>query len=126
MRRAAALLSLAWTLGGCAATTSGPDRDRMFISDAEVQATEARNAFELVERLRPLWLQSRGERSTHLDTQIVVFQDQAMLGDVEMLRSIPIEFVVELRALDSAQAGRLPGLGGRHVERAIMVVTRRR
>jgi hypothetical protein len=115
------LLLSAW---GCATSTGASPRDRNVISPQEIQDAGVRNAYELVERLRPLWLQSRGDRSTHLETNIVVYQDDSMLGDVELLRGIPIELVRSVRSLDSAQAGRLPGLGGRHVERAIVVITR--
>lgn len=111
-------------LWGCAAGSGGPARDRNVISPEEIEAAEVRTAYELVERLRPLWLRSRGERSTHLTTEIVVYQDNVMLGDIETLRSVPIDLVDSVRSLDSAEAGRLPGLGSRHVERVIMIVTK--
>jgi hypothetical protein len=102
----------------------GPSRDRNLITPEEIEASGARNAYELIQRLRPLWLQSRGERSVRLETAIVVYQDNAMLGGIDTLEGIPIELVRSVRALDSAEAGRLPGLGSRHVERAIMISTR--
>lgn len=111
---------------GCASSPGGTSRDRNLITLDEIQNAQVRNALELIERVRPLWLQTRGERSTRLSTDIVVYQDAAMLGDTDLLRGIPIEIVLEVRALDSAEAGRLPGMSGRHVERAIVVVTRRR
>lgn len=111
---------------GCASSPGGTARDRNLITLDEIQDAQVRNALELIERVRPLWLQTRGERSTRLATDIVVYQDGAMLGDTDLLRGIPIEIVLEVRSLDSAEAGRLPGMSGRHVERAIVVVTRRR
>jgi hypothetical protein len=48
----------------------------------------------------------------------------SMLGDIETLRSVPIDLVGSVRSLDSAEAGRLAGLGSRHVERVIMIVTK--
>lgn len=120
------LLAFALPLGlwSCASGSAGPSRDRNVISAEEIEAAEVRTAYELVERLRPLWLRSRGDRSTHLTTEIVVYQDNTMLGDIEMLRSIPIDLVDSVRSLDSAEAGRLAGLGSRHVERVIMIVTK--
>jgi len=47
-----------------------------------------------------------------------------MLGDIEMLRGITIDVVGSVRSLDSAEAGRLAGLGSRHVERVIMIITK--
>jgi hypothetical protein len=117
-------LCLSLGLWGCASGSGGPARDRNVISSEEIEAAEVRTAYELVERLRPLWLRSRGDRSTHLTTEIVVYQDNTMLGDIEMLRSIPIDLVGSVRSLDSAEAGRLAGLGSRHVERVIMIVTK--
>jgi hypothetical protein len=117
-------LGLPLGLWSCASGSAGPSRDRNVISPEEIEAAEVRTAYELVERLRPLWLRSRGERSTHLTTEIVVYQDNTMLGDIEMLRGITIDLVGSVRSLDSAEAGRLAGLGSRHVERVIMIITK--
>lgn len=122
--RTAALLGLALSLAGCAAASRGGGYDRTVITPEEIEAAEVRNAYELIERLRPLWLQSRSERSARLETTILVYQDQTLLGGIEVLRSIPIEIVHSVHALDAAATMRLPGLGSRHVERAIIVATR--
>ena len=112
-------------LWSCATGTGGPSRDRDVISAAEIESTAGlRSAYEVVERLRPLWLRSRGDRSTHLTTEIVAYQDNTMLGDVESLREVPIELVDQIRSLDSSEAMRLAGLGSRHVERVIMIITK--
>jgi hypothetical protein len=118
------LLALSVCLGGCVAGTQGPGGERDLITGQEIESIEVSNAYELIERLRPLWLRSRGGRSTRLETEIVVYVNESMLGGINDLRDIPIEIVDSVWALDSAAAGRLPGLGSRHVERAIMVVTR--
>jgi len=119
-----AILALAVLLPGCTPLNHGPRGDRNLITPQEIAESDARNAYELIQRLRPLWLQSRGDRSVRLETAIVVYQDGAMLGGIDTLEGIPIELVRSVRALDSAEAGRLPGLGSRHVERAIMISTR--
>ncbi len=118
----ASVLPLA--LWSCASGSQGPSRDRNLISAEEIEGTGLRTAYEVVERLRPLWLHSRGDRSTHLTTEIVVYQDNTMLGDIETLRQVPIELVDVIRSLDAAEAMRLAGLGSRHVERVIMIVTK--
>jgi hypothetical protein len=118
------VLAVAVLLLGCSPLNQGPSRDRNLISPEEVSTSDAMNAYDLIQRHRPLWLQSRGDRSIRLETEIVVYQDGAMLGGVEALERIPIEMVRSVRALDAAEAGRLPGLGSRHVERAIMIHTR--
>jgi hypothetical protein len=89
----------------------------------EIRASGARNAYELVERLRPRWLRAGPPRSTRLDTVILVYFNGTALGGPETLRDIALEQVHRMRVLDSAEAGQLPGLGSRHVERVIMVET---
>ena len=121
------LLACALPLGlwSCASGSQGPSRDRNLISPEEIEAAAGvRTAYELIERVRPLWLRSRGDRSTHLTTEIVVYQDNTMLGDIETLRAVTIDLVGSVRSLDSAEAGRFAGLGSRHVERVIMIVTK--
>jgi hypothetical protein len=116
-------LALAAGLWSCAAGSRRVTSEHDLISREEVVAAEVTNAYQLVERLRPLWLRSRGERSTRLETVILVYQNQSMLGDIEQLRAIPIEIVHSIRVLNAAEAGRLAGLGSQHVERVIMVTT---
>ncbi len=86
-------------------------------------ATQARNVYEAIEQLRPLWLQGRGSRSVRLGTGILVYQNRSRLGGLEALRDIPLNAVASVRYLDSAAAGQLPGAGSQHVEGAIVVYT---
>ena len=116
-----AMVVAAWA---CAHGTGPVTRTPNEITPAEIAAADVRSAYELVERLRPVWLRSRGERSLRLPTEIVIYQNETMLGGIETLRALPIEMVHSMRLLDSAEAGRLTGLGSRHVERVIMVVIR--
>lgn len=122
--RAVAAMALTVAVWGCAPSRSPVTRTPNEITPAEIAAADVRTAYELVERLRPVWLRSRGERSLRLPTEIVVYQNETMLGGLESLRALPIEMVHSMRVLDSAEAGRLTGLGSRHVERVIMVVMR--
>jgi hypothetical protein len=121
------ILILFLLLSWVSACASGPAAegagDPNMISTQEVENAEVNNAYELIERLRPMWLRSRGGRSTRLETEIVVYLNRSMLGGPEALRDIPIEIVQSVRVMDAAEAGRLPGLGSRHVERAILVET---
>ncbi|MGH7446417.1 MAG: hypothetical protein ACRELT_02580, partial [Longimicrobiales bacterium] len=82
---------------------------------------------DVVQRLRPRWLIARaGDRSIGMSTGVVVYQDQALLGDVDTLRQLGPSAAYELRYLDGPTASStLPGLGsGRHVAGAIIVLTR--
>jgi hypothetical protein len=116
---------LATTAAACAMLPHGPGDPDVILED-EIAAAGARNGYEVVERLRPRWLRSGPPRSTRLETVILVYVDGSILGGTETLRDLPVESIVRLHVLDSADAGQLPGLGSRHVERVIMVSTRRR
>jgi hypothetical protein len=71
-------------------------------------------------------LRAGAPRSTRLETVILVYYDGTRLGGVETLRDLSTENFRSIRVLDSATAGQLPGLGSRHVERAIMISYRSR
>ena len=104
---------------GLSQRSGDPDR----IEPTEIAASDAQNALELVQRLRPRWLQQRTDRSTRLETVILVYMDGARLGGLDQLRDITLPMIHSLRALDAAEAGTLPGLGSQHVERVIMIHT---
>ncbi|HSJ25701.1 MAG TPA: hypothetical protein VK929_13585 [Longimicrobiales bacterium] len=83
--------------------------------------SETRNAYEAVEKLRPRWLRPGPDRSLRLETVILVYMDGVVLGGIEALRTVPLEAIRRIHVLDAVEAGALPGLGSRHVERVIML-----
>lgn len=74
------------------------------ITADEILATHLPTAFEVIERLRPQFLRTRGPTSALRDTRIIVFQDNLNLGGVEMLRQIRAADVREIRFLNSSDA----------------------
>jgi hypothetical protein len=89
-------------------------------------SVDATNLWEVVRRLRPRWLEvnRRGDRSFGLQTNLVVFQNQTYLGNVDMLRQFSPESAYELEFLDGSTASNtLPGLGSQHVAGAIVIKT---
>ncbi len=125
-----ALATLAFT-GACATNRqagSGVQQDR--ITNEELSSLQGvRNLWDVVERMRPLWLQPRAaDRSFAIGTgapTIVVFQDQAYLGDITMLHQLSPDIAYDLRWLDGPTASAtLPGLGSQHVAGAIVIHTR--
>jgi Tfp pilus assembly pilus retraction ATPase PilT len=80
------------------------------ISYEEIQATtDARDAFELVRRLRPNFLNVRatgnsGVTSRVKQTDILVYVNGAERGPLETLRTIPAHAVLEIRKLSAADA----------------------
>jgi hypothetical protein len=115
-------------VGACApAATAGPGGSSSELSRDEIMNVGVNNLYDVVHRLRPRWLQVRGQRSfgqAALNTEVVVFQNQTMLGGVEVLREISPEMAMRIRYLDGTTAtASLPGLGSRHVEGAIIIDT---
>lgn len=119
------LMPVAWA--ACASLETGDEGQgrvsRISAEEIEGSGMVTVTAYELIERLRPRWLQRGTARSVGLSTVIAVYQDGRRMGGPEELRQIPVSAVSEIRYLDASEAGRLPGIGSDHVEGAIVVVT---
>lgn len=134
MRRAAWLVTVlvVGLLNACTTATRSDDgpntRTDLLTREQIMSVTGATNLYEVVQRLRPRWLDARGgERSFGLSTDIVVYQDQTFLGDVDTLGQLSPNMAWELRWLDGTTASAtLPGLGSRHVVGAIILSTKPR
>lgn len=120
-------LAVLLMLGACATTGERGDRDFRVITAQELEEAQAGDLFEAIQRIRPRWLQTRGDRSFGaLGTGILVYYNGSRMGTPEeALRAMPIEGIHHIRRADSAEAARLPGAGsGMHVESAILIFTR--
>ena len=123
------LLHLALALGpvGCASSMPGASEARTnsdAITREEIAGTGVGDLYQAVERLRPLWLRSRGIRSLTADTEIAVLRDGAYFGPVESLRTIPADQAYRLEYVDAATvASIIPGrvLSDHVIESAILV-----
>lgn len=107
------------------ASAGGVGANPEVVTREEIEQVSASNALQVLERLRPRWIESRGRLSINTPTQIAVYQDDMRLGGLEMLDRIPVDMIISIRRLSAAQAGTLPGIGSMHVEHAIVVQTRR-
>ena len=128
--RSLLIVSLAMTVASyaCAGRAAGNpgSGDSNLITRAqidEMEAAGARDLYEVVARLRPIWLRVRTGRSINLETVILVYHDNTRLGDVNVLRGYPLLTIKEIRHLDSAQAGVLPGTGSVHVDGVIVITS---
>ena len=126
-RRIIVVMASACVITACASGPRNPTSlDPNKISTAEIEEAQRHglnNAYDLIQRARPRWLQIRTERSLRLETTILVYQNDTRLGGIEVLRGMPLTGVSGMRYLDSAQAGLLPGAGSAHVEGAIVIAT---
>jgi hypothetical protein len=125
MLQAVVLLILG--IAACAPATTSSGREQNVLTREEIMSAGVANLYDVVHRLRPRWLNVRGQRSfgqAALNTEVVVFQNQTMLGGVEVLREIAPDVAMRMHYLDGATAtASLSGLGSRHVEGAIIIET---
>ncbi len=123
LKRKMFMLIAMLALTACA--SSGESRSSMqqdVITAEEIERTAVSDLYELVQRLRPRWLDLRSPQSFESRTEIVVFEGQSYRGGVEVLREFPREAAVRLIYLDGPTATvRLPGLTTRSVEGAIVI-----
>lgn len=120
------LFALAF-LPACASSGDGervPRGSADHIIEAEVEAANVTNAYELVERLRPNWLRGRGAASAmNPGSEIpIVYIDNTRLGDLQNLRGIEIRSVREMRYIRAADATTRWGTG--HAGGVIQVTMR--
>lgn len=126
LRTVVPFLVLAFVLAGCATTGERQRTDSSRISSQEIRAlTTASTLYDVVQQLRPRWLEVRAGRSlVGAETAIVVVQGQTILGGIDTLRQFSPDVADTLEYMDGPTASAaLSGLGGRHVEGAIVIRT---
>lgn len=117
-RSSVLLLAFALATAGCAASAESgsytPRADPATITEAQIAAVGAGSLYEVVQQLRPRWMQARSVQSFGGATVIGVYRGQTYLGGVEALRNELPGSVGRLRFLDGATATaslRAPGPG---------------
>lgn len=109
-------LALPFLVGACASSGgSGTSRSSALISTEEIEGLPGlQTAYEAIEQLRPNWLRSRGSVSLQAPAEAsypMVFMNGRRMGDMNMLRSIPITDVGTARFLSAREATTLHGTG---------------
>jgi hypothetical protein len=94
------------------------------ITFQEIEVLQVATAYEVVERLRPEFLRTRGATSVSnpVPQEAVVYLDGLRQGGLDALRRISKESLREIRYIDSRDATTQYGTG--HRGGAILVVTR--
>jgi hypothetical protein len=105
----ATLLVLALATSACAFHRSEPDTgpSRTAITEAEIDSVHAVNADEVIRKLRPQFLRSRGRLS--LDSREPpalpnVYVDKMYYGDVTVLRDIAAATIASIQFYNAAEA----------------------
>jgi hypothetical protein len=103
-------------------TNPNPLPDREVLTQAELVEHNFANAFEAIEALRPLWMETRGS-NTLIGNQVrvVVYLNDTRLGGVETLSQITTPAIVSIHHLDGRAATARWGLD--HGQGAILVTT---
>lgn len=123
------ILMVPFFAAGCASAGTGDggsSRNPNLLTREEILGAEATTLHEVISRLRPRWLQVRGQRSFSMATEVVVLQNDTYVGDIEVLKQMTPELAFAIEYLEGSRAATsLPGLmSGRHIEGAIIVRTR--
>ena len=99
--------------------------DRNVITTEEIDASRGsdRSAYDLIARLKPHFLRSRGVASLRTGpTTAVVYLDGVLYGSLESLKTIGVESVRLIEFINAADA--TTRYGTNHVGGAILVQTR--
>lgn len=117
---------------GAAATPPGPRGSANLIVESEIAATGLQTIYEVVERLRPSMLRTRGQmgrlsgatstESGAGSSTIKVYHNGTAIGDVSMLRNIQASSVKSVQYLSSSDATTRFGTG--HDAGAILVTSK--
>jgi hypothetical protein len=102
--------SMLFALAACASSGSGssaargsPDR----LTRAEITASSATNAYELISRLRPQWLRAPATGSIGAGVRmqaILVYLNRERLEDVNALKTISIDGIDSAEWIDATRA----------------------
>jgi hypothetical protein len=122
MRRLHALLFLLLatsnvaSLAGCASATSQSQSGRAAgnrLTRSEIVSANSDNLYDVIAKLRPEWLSSRGATSVTdaTPTSVSVFMNGAMLGKADYLKQLGTADVTEVRYWDPGQASARFGMG---------------
>jgi phage protein D len=123
MRKPAQPLVALVALSACATgASSGTSLNANRISRAEIEEAGPSSAYDLVQKLRPVWLRWRGSTSFTQETDVKVYLDGTGMGEREALRTIDSHNIESIEYLDARRATARFGSG--HVNGAILVRTR--
>jgi hypothetical protein len=126
-------LVLAVGAAGCGGRAARPEqmptrsreRSVSFVARDEIAATAARNAEDLLQRLRPQMLLARVAHGSGSGTSATptVYVDEVREGGIEVLQLVPARSIVDVTYLRAVEADRR--FVGRHPAGAIVIRTRR-
>ncbi|WP_420130023.1 hypothetical protein [Longimicrobium sp.] len=120
MQRMVAAMLMVAALGACGPSgTSSPGRgNARLLTAEELSASPTTNLFDVVQRLRPAWLTTKFQGGSRGYPAIFVGSQRA--GDINYLRTINTDNVLEVRYFDPIDAS---SRFGRNVPFGVMQIT---
>ncbi len=129
MHRIVIALALFLVLAGCGRGPGPSDlglRNRSVLTLEEIELDKAggRSAYDLIARLRPEYLRSRGSSSllTNEPTTAMVYVDEMRFGDLASLRTFSAAQIYRVQYINAADA--TTRFGSDHLGGAILITTR--
>ena len=112
-------------------TSSAAKLNQDLISTSEIDSQSFRDAYDVVQRLRPNWFTRKtgGNSARRLGASgsgLVVYLENTRMGGIEALRQINTSAIESLQFMDASIAtATLPGLGSSVISGAIVARMRR-
>lgn len=108
----AARMTLAVVIGlmmtACASTGGGERTEspssRDVITAEQLQSMSNQTVYDVVRKLKPRWLQKRGQGSFRGSTELLVVIDDSQFHDLSLLTSLDASNVEEIRYMDPRKA----------------------
>lgn len=125
MRTSAIVAAALLTLGACNPKSARlAPQDRNMITADEIAKSNAANAFDAVERLRPAFLRTRGTESLSnpVPPTPMIYVDGMRYGTLQSLSSVPTIGIVSIQYLNAIEATQRYGIGNEGG--AILIITR--
>jgi hypothetical protein len=118
------VVALALMISACAAGSGSSGTDRNWITNEEIAALDVSTLHEVVQRLRPRWLEVRAARGMAMETEVIVFIDRTYQGGAEELRRLGKDMAWALEYVPGTRAAADLAVPGHiHVEGVIVVHT---
>lgn len=125
MRAVLAILALS-ILAGCSTTGQVAERGAPdVITREQIEASNGRTAYDVIQRVRPTFLRTRGTTSTRTgqETLPTIYLDGMPFGPLRSLHDLVSDRIEEIRYVNARDATTRWGTG--HTAGVILVTTRR-
>jgi len=96
------------------AGSGGSGLDANLITREQIDEEGPGSAYDIVQALRPLWLEKRGPTSFQNEGEIRVYMDGSSLGGLDALRGIHSDNIESIAFLDERRASLRFGPGHEH------------